>query len=113
MKTDFIQDKYLVSQPERLTYYNLQTVCALCVQPKVSYDDRAKVTDVWAANEIINQKLSEIFYNTKMGDDEFRITHLDIYPVVYLVSKDERKSMRGIEELENKFILNSVLLDCI
>lgn len=110
MKTDFITDKYLVSQPERLTYYNLANVSALCIQPRVSYDSTANVTDIWAANEIINQKLGEVFYNTKMGNEEFKITELDIYPVVYLVSKDERKSMRGIEELQNKFILNSALL---
>lgn len=110
MKTDFIQDKYLVSQPERLTYYNIANVAALCIQPRVSYDNVSNVTDIWAANEIVNQKLSEVFYNTKMGNDEFRITDLDIYPVIYLVSKDERKSMRGIEELENKFILSSALL---
>lgn len=110
LKGDFLTDRYLQSQPERLTFHNLAYVSAWCAQPRLSFNDRTLETDVWAANDVVSEKLGKIFYENYMGFSEFELERLDIYPVIYLVSKEERKSMTGMEELENKFILSTALL---
>ena len=105
LKGDFLTDRYLQSQPERLTFHNLAYVSAWCAQPRLSFNDKTLETDVWAANDVVSEKLGKIFYENYMGFSEFELERLDTYPVIYLVSKEERKSMTGMEELENKFIL--------
>lgn len=104
------EDLIILSQPERMTFYNLAATCATCESPRVSIDDRTCVADLWASNEPITEKLASIFYEMKYPEYSEEVKKVQIFPVVYFVSQEERNSAKDIEELENKFYLSSALM---
>ena len=110
-KSEFIQDQFFQAQPERITYYNLGSTCAMCLTPRIAYDESTGVRDVWASNETVNIEMGKLFYETKMKSPYHGCKEVNIYPVIYNVSVSERNSMRGIEELENKYYLSAVLIE--
>ena len=85
-------------------------VFSTCEEPRVTFDDKTGITDVWAANDVVSNKLSNIFWDIQTGGTSHKFLGLDVYPILYLVSSEERKSMEGIEALENKYILSAVML---
>ena len=106
----FLGDMRMASQPERLTFHNMAYVFSTCEEPRVTFDDKTGITDVWAANDVVSNKLSNIFWDIQTGGTSHKFLGLDVYPILYLVSSEERKSMEGIETLENKYILSAVML---
>lgn len=110
-KSEFLQDQFFQSQPERITYYNLGATCAMCLTPRIAYNDVTGVRDVWASNETVNNEVGRIFYEQKMRNPLFACNEVNIYPLIYMVNKEERNSMRGIEELENKYFLSAVIIE--
>lgn len=110
-KSEFLQDQFFQSQPERITYYNLGSTCAMCLTPRVAYNDATGVRDVWASNETVNNEVGKIFYERKMRNPLFACDEVNIYPLIYMVNREERTSMRGIEELENKYFLSAAIIE--
>ena len=106
----FLGDMRIASQPERLTFHNMAYVFATCEEPRITFDDKTGITDVWAANDVVSNKLSNIFWDVQTGGKSHKFLGLDVYPILYLVSSEERKSMEGIEALENNYILSAVML---
>lgn len=107
------EDRIFFHQPERLTFYNLQNTCALCRTGRTMVTTHRKygnILDIWGSNDYCTGYLSNAFANMQKKDYNEKVYKLEIYPVVYMVSEEERKSMAGIEELENKYILNSALM---
>jgi hypothetical protein len=110
-KSEFLQDQFFQSQPERITYYNLGSTCAMCLTPRVAYNDATGVRDVWASNETVSNEVGRIFYEQKMRNPLFSCNEVNIYPLIYMVNREERTSMRGIEELENKYFLSAAIIE--
>lgn len=110
-KSEFLQDQFFQSQPERITYYNLGSTCAMCLTPRVAYNDTTGVRDVWASNETVSNEVGRIFYEQKMRNPLFSCNEVNIYPLIYMVNREERTSMRGIEELENKYFLSAAIIE--
>lgn len=110
-KSEFLQDHFFQSQPERITYYNLGSTCAMCLTPRVAYNDATGVRDVWASNETVSNEVGRIFYEQKMRNPLFSCSEVNIYPLIYMVNREERTSMRGIEELENKYFLSAAIIE--
>lgn len=110
-KSEFLQDQFFQSQPERITYYNLGSTCAMCLTPRVAYNDVTGVRDVWASNETVSNEVGRIFYEQKMRNPLFSCNEVNIYPLIYMVNREERTSMRGIEELENKYFLSAAIIE--
>lgn len=110
-KSEFLQDQFFQSQPERITYYNLGSTCAMCLTPRVAYNDATGVRDVWASNETVSNEVGRIFYEQKMRNPLLSCNEVNIYPLIYMVNREERTSMRGIEELENKYFLSAAIIE--
>lgn len=110
-KSEFLQDQFFQSQPERITYYNLGSTCAMCLTPRVAYNETTGVRDVWASNETVNNEVGQIFYERKMRNPQVACDEVNIFPLIYMVNREERTSMRGIEELENKYFLSAVVIE--
>ena len=110
-KSEFLQDQFFQSQPERITYYNLGSTCAMCLTPRIAYNDNTGIRDVWASNETVNNEVGHIFYERKMRNPLIACDEVNIYPLIYMVNREERASMRGIEELENKYFLSAVIIE--
>lgn len=110
-KSEFLQDQFFQSQPERITYYNLGSTCAMCLTPRVAYNETTGVRDVWASNETVNNEVGQIFYERKMHNPQVACDEVNIFPLIYMVNREERTSMRGIEELENKYFLSAVVIE--
>ena len=84
-------------------------VFSTCEEPRVTFDGKTGITDVWAANDVVSNKLSNIFWDIQTGGTSHKFLGLDVYPILYLVSSEGRKSIPSIDflsSLETKYKIN-------
>lgn len=106
----FHDDMPITVQPSMLTYNNIASVCALATIPRVSVDTDTGVNSYWASNDWVEQRLRSIFVNMQKQDYNEKIESVDIYPIIYAVSEQEKESMRNVMEIEGKSYLSGVAL---
>lgn len=106
-----IDRERILHQPEVLTYHNIGNVCSLATTPRVIADVDNDIVSIWGANMPIEDHLSVTFLDELYGIGRERITEVEIYPVVYSLSAEERESSEGILELEDKVNFSGVIVN--
>ena len=98
-------------QPSELNFHNLANVCSLCVKSRVAVDTVKEHAYYWAANMPIEEAVSAISVDMQKPRYNEELQELEIFPIVYRVSEQERENMRNVLELEDKYFLNGALLN--
>ena len=110
MTAYFREDVPITVQPSVLTYNNIASVCALSTIPRVSYDSETGINSYWGCNDWVINRLRTIFVNMQKENYNERVLKVEVYPIIYQVSEEERSSMRSVRELEDKYYLSGSLL---
>ena len=98
-------------QPSILTYHNLANVCALAESPRIIIDTDNGVNSYWAANIPIEDYVGGVFTQMYFGNHLEVCDEVNMYPIIYKVSDEERENMMDVLEIEDKYYLSGVLIN--
>lgn len=94
-----------------MNHGSINNVFNVSMRPRITLDNISRHVNYWGSNRVLTNTVSKVFVHMRREYQYERIENIAVYPVMYMLSKEEKELIKNSAEFDDNHILSGFLIE--